>query len=233
MRSLRTLQTQTGDVSSSFFRCLDMIADGSGSIANATFKFPARGGTGAIWKGCSDQLPSKRQRFGGEKGKVEEIHPTLKTVVMADGRKIKYNKLVSTLNINQLLSLMKHGLEVEQDQDAARRIKAVEEMQGAAKGGLKFSNTIVLGLGIRGSLPHRIGDKCKHRDSLTVSLLTTLLQAGSTFPKTILPSTELQSFQTTLPKTVPEVPFGSKPCNTPTPASPSPTPPTRKGLTGA
>lgn len=140
-------------------------------IANATFKFPAKGGTGAIWKGCSDQLPSERQRFGGQKGKVDEIHPTIKTVVMADGRKIKYNKLVSTLNIDQLLGLMKHGLEVEEGQDAVRRIKTVEEMQGAAKEGLKFSNTIVLGLGIRGALPHRIGDKCEFPGASEIPLL--------------------------------------------------------------
>jgi hypothetical protein len=79
---------------------------------------------------------------------------------MANGRTIKYNKLVSTLNIDQLLGLMKHGLEVE-GENAVERVKAVEEMQGAAKEGLKYSNTIVLGLGIRGALPHRIGDKCE------------------------------------------------------------------------
>ncbi|KAI5451555.1 hypothetical protein NCC49_001540 [Naganishia albida] len=127
---------------------------------NATFKFPARGGTGAIWKRCAEQLCANKQRYGSHQGKVEEIHPTKKTVVMADGRQIKYNKLVSTLNIDQLLLLMKHGLELEQGDDAVRRIKAVEEMQGAAEKGLVFSNTIVLGLGIRGALPPRIGDKC-------------------------------------------------------------------------
>lgn len=84
---------------------------------------------------------------------------------MADGRQIRYNKLVSTLNVDQLLRLMKHGLEVEKNEDGAKRVQAVEEMQGAVEKGLKFSNTIVLGLGIRGSLPPRIGDKCKSSDA--------------------------------------------------------------------
>ncbi|KAJ9103141.1 hypothetical protein QFC21_002563 [Naganishia friedmannii] len=127
---------------------------------NATFKFPARGGTGAIWKACAVHLSPDSQRYGTEQGKIEEIHPTRKTVVMADGRQIRYNKLVSTLNVDQLLRLMKHGLEVEKNEDGVKRIEAVEEMQGAVEKGLKFSNTIVLGLGIRGSLPPRIGDKC-------------------------------------------------------------------------
>lgn len=199
--------TQTGDVSSCGIYSLWTTDYSSTLIANATFKFPAKGGTGAIWKGCSDQLPSENQRFGAQRGKINEIHPTIKTVVMADGRKIKYNKLVSTLNIDQLLGLMKHGLEVEEGQDAGRRIKAVEEMQGAAKEGLKFSNTIVLGLGIRGSLPHRIGDKCESGNPLMVAWLIALVQAGSTSPKTTLLSTERPSSQTTLLKTAPELPY--------------------------
>ena len=30
---------------------------------NHTFRFPVRGGTGAIWKACADRLPRQRLRF--------------------------------------------------------------------------------------------------------------------------------------------------------------------------
>lgn len=39
--------------------------------------------------------------------------------------------------------------------------EVVDGMKVAAKEGLVFSSTIVLGIGIRGERPERIGDKCK------------------------------------------------------------------------
>lgn len=153
---------------------------------------------------------------------------------MADGRQIKYNKLVSTLNIDQLLLLMKHGLELEQGDDAVRRVKAVEEMQGAAEKGLVFSNTIVLGLGIRGALPPRIGDKCKRLSTRSPFRSDPLVQAGSTSPRTTRPSTVRQSFPTTRLKTAPAPQSASRRSSMPTPAFPLQTPTRpRKGLIGA
>jgi len=108
---------------------------------NATFRFPARDGTGGIWIAVSDTLPEEKKRYG-KTGTVKKVDADNKRVKMADGTTIKYERLISTMAIDQLAEHM-----------------GDEKLVQLSKG-LYFSSTHVIGVGIRGERPERIGDKC-------------------------------------------------------------------------
>lgn len=108
---------------------------------NATFRFPAHGGTGGIWLAVASTIPKENTRYG-EKGKVAKVNAGNKTVQMADGTTIGYQRLVSTMAVDSL---------VESIGD--------QELIGHSKD-LFYSTTHVVGVGIRGTRPERIGDKC-------------------------------------------------------------------------
>jgi len=108
---------------------------------NATFRFPARDGTGGIWIAVANTLPNEKKRFG-KKGTVTKVDAQKKVVTMADGTTIGYDKLVSTMNVDQLVEKMGN-----------------QELISLSKG-LYYSSTHVIGVGIRGARPERIGDKC-------------------------------------------------------------------------
>lgn len=108
---------------------------------NATFRFPARDGTGGIWIAVSDTLPAKNKRYG-PKGEVTKVNAEKKTVTLKDGTTIGYNKLVNTMNVDQLVEKMGN-----------------QDLVSLSKG-LYYSSTNVIGVGIRGGRPDRIGDKC-------------------------------------------------------------------------
>jgi protoporphyrinogen oxidase len=108
---------------------------------NATFRFPAEGGTGNIWIQVANTLPKKNTRFG-KNGAVDSLDAEKKVVKMADGTSIKYHKLVSTMAVDSLVEKMGN-----------------KELVDLSKG-LYYSTTHVIGVGIRGQRPERIGDKC-------------------------------------------------------------------------
>jgi protoporphyrinogen oxidase len=108
---------------------------------NATFRFPAHGGTGGIWIAVAKTIPKEKTRFG-KHGAVSKIDATAKKATLDDGTVVKYNKLVSTMAVDALAETM-------QDQELIKLTK-----------GLFFSSTHVIGVGVRGERPERIGDKC-------------------------------------------------------------------------
>ncbi|KAI9852931.1 MAG: hypothetical protein M1838_003725 [Thelocarpon superellum] len=108
---------------------------------NATFRFPAHGGTGGIWIAVADTLPKKNTRFGAH-GTVKKVDADTKTVVLKDGTTIGYDKLVTTMAVDSLVEMM-----------------GDRELVDLSKG-LSYSTTHVVGVGIRGERPERIGDKC-------------------------------------------------------------------------
>jgi hypothetical protein len=83
----------------------------------------------------------------GEKAVVKSVDPAKKLVHFNTGKTVKYEHLVSTMALDGLLERL----------DAPK--ETVEPLKKAAEG-LVFSSTIVLGVGIRGVRPDRIGDKC-------------------------------------------------------------------------
>jgi len=99
---------------------------------NAVFRFPQEGGTGAIWKKVADKCCGdvNRQRYNT---KVTKINPEEHTVELSDGKKIKYDKLLSTLPLDNTL------------RDAGKPELADR---------LTYSSTHVIGIGLRGDSPH-------------------------------------------------------------------------------
>ena len=108
---------------------------------NATFRFPARDGTGGIWIAVAKTLPDSKKRFG-EHGTVTKVDADAKRVTFKDGTVINYNKLVNTMAVDSLVESMG-------DQELIKLSK-----------GLFYSSTHVIGVGLRGERPERIGDKC-------------------------------------------------------------------------
>ena len=108
---------------------------------NATFRFPAHGGTGGIWIAVANTLPKNKCIFG-KNGTVSKVDASAKRVTLANGQTIKYEKLISTMGVDSLVEKMQN-----------------EELVSLSKG-LFYSSTHVLGVGIRGTRPERIGDKC-------------------------------------------------------------------------
>ncbi|KAH9220019.1 hypothetical protein DL95DRAFT_456932 [Leptodontidium sp. 2 PMI_412] len=108
---------------------------------NATFRFPARDGTGGIWIAVANTLPKEKTLFG-KQGEVSKVNADAHTVTLAGGKTIGYKKLITTMAVDQL---------VEQMED--------KELVSLSKG-LFYSSTHVIGVGLRGARPERIGDKC-------------------------------------------------------------------------
>ena len=108
---------------------------------NATFRFPARDGTGGIWIAVANTLPKNKTRFG-KKGTVTKVDADKKVVSLADGKSIGYERLITTMAVDSLVEHMG-------DQELIKLSK-----------GLYYSSTHVIGVGIRGERPERIGDKC-------------------------------------------------------------------------
>ncbi|KDN53542.1 FAD/NAD(P)-binding domain-containing protein [Tilletiaria anomala UBC 951] len=113
---------------------------------NATFKFPAEGGTGGIWKAVAKTLPQDKLFF---KRNVASVDGPGHSVTLADGSVIKYKHLISTMGLDFLVDNLKNVDE-----------KTHKGLSTAVKEGLIYSSTHVIGIGIRGTLPPRIGDKC-------------------------------------------------------------------------
>lgn len=176
---------------------------------NATFRFPAHGGTGGIWKAVAKTLPQDKFLLNT---KVVKVDIECKTVLLENGSRIAFKKLVSTMPVDEL-STMITGAAITQ--------KAVQE--GVKE--LYYSSTHVVGIGIRGARPERIGDKC------WVLPLEGKINDSYTFPNQIVPFTGQPSFQTTPRTTNRQHQHVSQPFNSPTATLPLPNAP-KKALTG-
>ncbi|KAK8033927.1 hypothetical protein PG991_003325 [Apiospora marii] len=119
---------------------LGKIAGGWGP--NSTFRFPAHGGTGGIWIALAKTLQAEKTRFGSDKGTVTKVDAEKKKVHLKDGTVVNYGSLISTMSLDLLAESMG---------DAT--------LQQMCKP-LFYSSTNVIGVGIRGERPSRIGDKC-------------------------------------------------------------------------
>lgn len=108
---------------------------------NTTFRFPSRNGTGGIWKSVASLLPQKKMRFG-KRGQVTQIDVERKLATFADGSVVQYENLITSMPL-----------------DAFTKIIGNDRLHKLSKK-LFFSHTNVIGIGIRGERPARIGDKC-------------------------------------------------------------------------
>ena len=69
---------------------------------NARFRYPASGGTGAIWSAMADALPPGRIWFGRA---VTAIDRRARAIVLEDGTRVRYDALVSTIPLDTLVTL--------------------------------------------------------------------------------------------------------------------------------
>lgn len=107
---------------------------------NSRFRFPLKGGTGAIWSSIASKLPADRQRYGN---RVTSVNPHSKTIVMEDGEILSYDALISTMPLDQLLQIL---------EDCSDVSKYVSEFT--------HSSTHIVGIGIDGRVPDELATKC-------------------------------------------------------------------------
>jgi protoporphyrinogen oxidase len=108
---------------------------------NRRFRFPRKGGTGAIWRAVARLLPSERLRFGAA---VTAVDLRRRQVVLEDGETLAYDALVSSLPLDRLCA-MASGLAPEAQEAARSLVKSAVH---------------ILGVGLAGEPPDTLRRKC-------------------------------------------------------------------------
>ncbi len=106
---------------------------------NNRFRFPARGGTGAIWRALARRLPASRIACGRE---VVSIDLANRRLELATGAAQPYDHLLSTMPVDRLTALTDRS-----------------DLSDAAAG-LVHSAAHIIGVGLRGSPPLDLASKC-------------------------------------------------------------------------
>ena len=112
---------------------------------NNRFRFPRRGGTGAVWQALARRLAARSGdarpiEFGAV---VKYVDTAERRVALADGRECRYEQLISTMPLDRFISMS----------DLARDLHA-------AAGDLEYSSTHVIGVGLHGAPPDALAGKC-------------------------------------------------------------------------
>jgi protoporphyrinogen oxidase len=109
---------------------------------NHTFRFPKKGGTGAIWEAVADLVGRERIRLSSP---VMSVDPTTRIVECNDGRRFGYTHLLSTVPLDSLVALLGSHVSAEFARQASR---------------LRYSSTHIVGLGLRGPPPESLRTRC-------------------------------------------------------------------------
>jgi protoporphyrinogen oxidase len=107
---------------------------------NNTFRFPLRGGTGAVWRACADRLPGERLRFNTT---VTRIDVDRREVATSRGETFRYDTLISTIPLRDLI-----------------RLSGQSQFEDLAVRGLPYSSSNILGIGLRGAPRESLRTKC-------------------------------------------------------------------------
>lgn len=114
---------------------------------NATFRFPKKGGTGAVWEAIGRGLQACPAAGGVERCRLQveavRIDVESKVVYASDGAEYHYENLISTIPLNHLIRLTEGN---------------VVPLAEAEK--LVYSTTHVVGLGMEGVTPDDLKTKC-------------------------------------------------------------------------
>ena len=105
---------------------------------NNTFRFPARGGTGEIWRRLANSLPKNAIRFNRA---AQYIDTGRKRIHFADGASEDYDILISTMPIDVLV-----------------RMSDLHALSDVANG-LRRSTVHVVGVGLKGTPPPSLATK--------------------------------------------------------------------------
>ena len=107
---------------------------------NSTFRFPLRGGTGAIWKALCSRLPADRLQFGRRAVCVDARERTIR---FEDGETIRYEQLISTMPLDGLLRSLRDRADL-----AAQAPRFIH------------SSSHIVGIGLDGQTPDSLKTKC-------------------------------------------------------------------------
>ncbi len=110
---------------------------------NNQFRFPRRGGTGAIWRTLAarlEQAAPGRLQFGR---RLAGVDTSAHVATFTDGSAIRYEHLLTTIPLDALVAAT--------DLAPALTPAAVD---------LRFSSTHVIGIGLHGSAPAHLAGKC-------------------------------------------------------------------------
>jgi len=112
---------------------------------NNRFRFPRRGGTGAVWQALARRLTARPARAGQVMfdAAVRYVDTREGRVVLADGREFLYEQLISTMPLDRFVTMC----------DLARELQA-------AVHDLEYSSTHVVGVGLHGAPPPALASKC-------------------------------------------------------------------------
>jgi len=106
---------------------------------NSTFRFPKRGGTGAVWRSLASRLPASSLRLADG---VVAIDAQTRQVTTAGGERLSYDRLLSAVPLDRLVALL-------------GRPELVQRCSG-----LLHTSTHVVGIGLEGQPGESLRTKC-------------------------------------------------------------------------
>jgi protoporphyrinogen oxidase len=110
---------------------------------NNRFRFPLRGGTGVVWRTLAQRLEAQYPGHQSMCHRLIRLDSAQRTAHFANGRSIHYQRLLSSMPLDELIRLSDLTMELE---------PAVRE--------LKYSSTHVLGVALRGCAGPQLAGKC-------------------------------------------------------------------------
>ena len=119
---------------------------------NSVFRFPKKGGTGGIWESVAKIIPKEKFHFGSP---VVKINVNEKYVVLASGKTIYYNRMLSTMPLDLLCKMV---VEDDENNDNNNNTSVFEKEKRNVIDDLEHSSSHIIGIGIRGT--HTMGKKC-------------------------------------------------------------------------
>jgi protoporphyrinogen oxidase len=121
-------------------RNLVLKYDDAGWGPNATFRFPLKGGTGAIWESLVHQLPPEQLHYGR---RIATVNAGAHRLVFSDGSTQTYDHLISTVPLDVLLGMLEDAPDLT-----------------ALAPQFVHSSTHVVGIGVEGAPPADLRTKC-------------------------------------------------------------------------
>jgi protoporphyrinogen oxidase len=108
---------------------------------NNTFRFPAKGGTGSVWKAVAELAGYDRFRFHTS---AEKIDGAARKIITGNGEEIHYEHLLSTMPLDVL----------------AQRTSGLPEPLVSLAGKLMHSTSHIVGVGLKGRPKEELKTKC-------------------------------------------------------------------------
>ncbi|KAG5481311.1 hypothetical protein LSCM4_07022 [Leishmania orientalis] len=136
---------------------IQLDRDDVGWGPNATFRFPKAGGTGAIYEAVWKMIPEAHKTLGPQYH-VTKVNPITKTLTTASGEVVRYDALVSTMPLDDLLRAVATGLEEDAEAASVSALKVQRLREIADK--MIYSSTHIIGIGVKGCPPREMQTAC-------------------------------------------------------------------------